>query len=511
VLPAISPPARPVQNDVTTHAVNDNVRDSAPSLHGRALARGSLVSFEVETRLPVPLTTPRARGNVGAMVATSLYYTSFLVIMASVSVFGVRMWRDAHRRPAPIPTAVTLVAGGRVEIAADRLRVMRTGRTRWTSEQARGLDAIEITGPLVVGHAGDEIVAIDLETGHSRFTWSLPAQEKWAVQQPIALEQCLFTMTIRGGDAVARCLDLGTGVARWSAEIAGGRDCVTPPRALPGAYLVQCPGWTTIVDDRDGAVSFDAGGIGLVRQQPASLLRADSKLSVAPWSTVERRFATDGEVVRGANDAAISAVMHGDRLVMRPTSSSDKLAIISRAGETTAIPATAYRLADNAPLVADCGGQTSPRFQLLELAPQLGATFDPSEAQSRVLALLDVEGATVGWTSHKIVATRHHGSPICRAGHYFVPLELRDVAGAIVSALWIVDAESGKTVAVAAFDTAGEASFANLTSDQIDETSLVAIGRTGVLELRWRTGELTKTRGLHDARGELERLLGPLP
>jgi hypothetical protein len=160
--------------------------------------------------------------------------------------------------------------------------------------------------------------------------------------------------------------------------------------------------------------------------------------------------------------------------------------------------------------VRSCGGDTSPRFQVLELAPRIGASFDPSIAQDRALALLDVETGTLAWTSRKVSGlhpSRPAQPPICLAGHYFLPLALTDRAGKATSALWVIDAETGKTAAAVAFDPELAASAAELTADQLDGDRVVGIGRHGVFELAWRT----PGHGLLDARAELERSLGPLP
>jgi hypothetical protein len=98
------------------------------------------------------------------------------------------------------------------------------------------------------------------------------------------------------------------------------------------------------------------------------------------------------------------------------------------------------------------------------------------------------------------------GPRICRAGHHVIPLEVPGRTGT-VSALWIVDAETGKTVAAVALDADLDAGFAHLTADQVDDDRVVGIGRHGPFELRWQP----PGRGLHDARRELEDALGPLP
>jgi len=205
-------------------------------------------------------------------------------------------------------------------------------------------------------------------------------------------------------------------------------------------------------------------------------------------------------------------VLHGERVVMRGDSATDKLAVVvPKSGTPITVAAPELQLADDTPLVLDCGGGTSPRFQLVELAPRMGSTFDPAAAQYRVLALLDVEGGRLAWTSNKIIPARRPGAPatpICRNGQYFVPVELRGTAG---SALLVVDAETGATTAALGFDASAGASFADLTAEQIDGDQLVGIGRRGAFELRWRGGTPGDVPGLHDARDELGRELGRLP
>jgi hypothetical protein len=374
----------------------------------------------------------------------------------------------------------------------------------------RGIDSIEITGPLVLGHAPDAIVALDLESGRTRFSWSPPGDERWAAQRPVALGSCLLALTTRGRKTVMRCLDLAAGTVRWTAALAGARDCAQPPAELPGAYLLPCPGWTAIVDERTGAVSVDAGGIGLVQDRPAYLLRPGSRLTLAPWSAARHRFTQAGELsFSGATTAVGSAVLYKDRLVVRATESSDELAVIaSRDASPTPVAAPVYRLADTAPLVKTCGGTTSPRFQLLQLAPRIGASFDPATAADRALALLDVERATLAWTSRKVAGLAlAAGPPICRGGHYVVALQIPDRTGAPASALWVIDAETGKTIAAVAADPELDASFAKLTADQVDDDRVVGVGRTGAFELRWQP----LSHGFHDARRDLEAVLGPLP
>ena len=482
------------------------------------MARGS--ASPISTTPPVgfdevtKLTTlpPQPRRRFGAL----LYLLSIVVIGATVTAAGARMWREARQHGVPIPAAVASVADGRLELSADRRAIARIAadRARWMSTQPAAVDTIEVTGGLVLGRTSGALVAIDLDSGNTRFTWAMPAGERWGVQPPTALGSCLLTISVHGDDAFARCIDVTTGVQRWLAKISGGRECRQPPLAVPGAYLVQCPGWTTVIDDHDGTVNFDAGGVGLVQRDPPILLRGGARPSLAPWSA--KHFTHSGTVVRGALDAASSAVLHGGRVVERASSASTKLAVIApKTGLPIVVSVSELQLADDTPLVLDCGGGTSPRFQLLELAPRPGATFDSSTAQNRVFALLDVEAGRIAWTSNRIVPVQRAGAavaPICLHGQYFVPIELHDDTNLAVSALWIVDAESGTTSAAFAFDASAETSFAELTADQIGADRIVGVNRRCAYELRWQPGgALPDVLGLYDARPTLQRLLGRLP
>ncbi len=513
-------------HDGPIHAVRDDSAardDDAPRdiADRRRFPRGSQAGFAPPTER-VRVARPTARSG-GETLARLFYFTSGVALAAAVAVYGSRMWREAHERPAaatvappPAPAMAVAAAGGRVELAADHRSVTRIAGTgpHWTAAPPVALDAVEITGPLLLGHTPDALVALDLESGRTRFTWSPPGDERWAAQRPVALGSCLVALTTRARKTVLRCLDPAAGTVRWTAALAGARDCTQPPAALPGAYLLPCPGWTAIVDERTGAVSVDAGGVGLVQDRPPFLLRAGSRLTLAPWSATRRRFTQTGEQSFGATATAVgSAVLYKDRLVIRATESSDELAVIaSHDAPPTPIAAAVYRLADAAPLVRTCGGATSPRFQLLQLAPRIGASFDPATAADRALALLDVERATLAWTSRKVAGLAlAAGPPICRGGHYVVPIQLPGAG----SALWVIDAETGKTIAAVAADPELDASFARLTADQVDDDRVVGIGRAGAFELRWQPpgpgSGPDLGHGFHDARHDLEAALGPLP
>src|SRR5262249_44847780 len=191
--------------------------------------------------------------------------------------------------------------GGRVELAADRRGVTRVAGTgpHWTAASGL-LDSIEVTGPLILGHTPDAIVALDLESGRTRFTWSPPGDERWAVARPVVLGGCLVTSTLRGKKPVLRCLDLAAGAVHWTTALAA-HDC-TQPIELPGGYLVPCAGSIAIVDPRTGAASVDAAALALAQSEPPYLLRGGPRLTLAPWSAAKHRFTQAGELVFGAGN-----------------------------------------------------------------------------------------------------------------------------------------------------------------------------------------------------------------
>jgi hypothetical protein len=472
-----------------------------------------------------PAPAPRAlskQRSAGESIARLCYFASGALLAGAIALYGGRMWHAARgdqpaapaaqAAPQPAPAGALLVPGGRLELAADRRNVTRLAgdTTRWTAPQSAALDSIALTGPLVIGQAADAIAAIDLDSGRTRFTWSPPADETWAAQAPLALDSCLLTTTAHGKKTVVRCLDLAAGSVKWTAPLSNVHDCTQPPIALPGAVMMQCAGWTAVIDERNGAVDIEAGAGGLVQDRPPLLLRMHGRLAIDPWSAARRRFVAVGEQGFGGLASASSAVMYKDRLVVRAMETSDELMTIAAAGgERTPINAPVYRLADSAPLVRSCGGDSSPRFQLLELAPRIGASFDPSAAADRALALVDVEHANLAWTSRKAQGLRPAGdqAPICRGGHYFVPLQITDHSGAPESVLWVLDAETGKTAAVLAPDAGEDASFAALTADQVDDDRVVVVGKHGANALAWAK----PARGVHDARRDLEAALGVLP
>jgi hypothetical protein len=488
----------------------------------RRRARGSQITLPADDRTQA-IVRPRTAGE---SIARLLYFLGGAVIAAVVAVYGEQIWHQARRAPAPAVVIAPRVAaraiaapGGRIELAGDRRTLFRIAgdAPRWTAPQPAPLDAIELAGPLVIGRAGDAIAAIDLDTGRTRFSWSPPAGERWAPQRPSALGACLATITVHGTRLAVRCLDAATGAVRWTAALAGAADCTQPLDLVPGGYVLPCSGWAAVIDERTGAFGVEPASAGLVQDDPPLLLRMRPRaLTVAPWSPARRRFLASGEVAYAAAGAATrSAVVYKDRLVLRAVESSDELAtIVPRTGAAVAVAAPVYRHADAAPLVRSCGGATSPRYQLLELAPRIGASFDPATAGDRALALLDVETGSLAWTSRKVAGLRTAGAPggwICRGGRYAVPLELPGRTGP-VTALWIVDAETGKTVAAVASDGEPGAGLAGLTADQIDGDRIVGVRAASeaggaAFELRWRP----LGPGLRDARADLADALGSLP
>jgi hypothetical protein len=494
------------------HASPELARGSAPALDpmldfDSAFAPSMLDDATLVTAMPDHI--PRKRRRIGRW----LFLISFVAVAATVTVAGVRMWRDARPKLEPGPTAALAAANGRIELSPDRRAIARLtqGAVKWRATSAAAVDSIETTPTLVLARTSGTLAALDLETGNTRFAWAVPAGERWAAQRPAEIGACLIAITTRSDDAVVRCIELASGNVKWTAKLAAGHDCVHPPIGVTGAVLVQCPGWTTVIDDQTGAVAVDADGVGLIQRDPPTLLRGGSHPTLAPWQASSHRFRS-GTPLRAQLDGATSAVLHHGRMVVRASSASDKLVtIVPKTGAPIAIAVPEHQLADDTPLAVDCDGGESPRFQLFELAPRAGTTFDPAAAQHRVLALVDVEAGRLAWTSHKMVPPRHLGAPtapICRHGHYFVPLELHGATG-VTPALWIVDAASGATTAALAFDPESEASFAELTADQIDNDRIVGVGRHGAFEVHWR-GPLD-VPGLRDAREGVEQALGRLP
>ena len=288
------PASTPIFHEEVATAVDGKPIDDLSAPHP-AFARGSRPAFPAPE--PRPSATQSIARSRGEIAARFLYFASGALIAAAVAVYGGRMWREARERaatpaPAPAPSAAMAViaASGRVELAADRRGVVRVAGTgpHWTAAQPVPLDAIAVTGPLVLGRTPDAIVALDLESGRTRFTWTPPGDERWAAQPPAALGSCLVALTQRARKTVVRCLDLAAGAVRWTAALAPPRDCAPPPAELPGALALSCAGWTAVIDERSGAVSVDTAGIGLAQDQPPYLLRAGARLALSPWSSARR-------------------------------------------------------------------------------------------------------------------------------------------------------------------------------------------------------------------------------
>src|SRR6185312_5198429 len=182
-----------------------------PRIHEPAFARGSMPR--------VPAVTEQVRVvRKRVPVDRWLVLASLFAVAVTVTVVGARMWRHARGKPLAMPSAALAIGDGRLELSADRRSLVRLGQgsTRWTSPQPAAIDSLEVTGPVVLARANGGLSAIDLASGSRRFGWMLPAGETWGVQQPVVLGSCLTAVTVRGEDAVVRCLDVATGAARWT-------------------------------------------------------------------------------------------------------------------------------------------------------------------------------------------------------------------------------------------------------------------------------------------------------
>jgi hypothetical protein len=217
--------------------------------------------------------------------------------------------------------------------------------------------------------------------------------------------------------------------ASTPSHFAASKDCEMSAR-VPGAVLVQCAGWMSIIDDRDHTTTVEAGAIGLVQLSPPVLLRSDGTL--AAWSPTLRQFDAGRRVV--ADSLAVSAVLRDGKLLTRESRTSDTLAYAC--GESCTAIRSELRYADDAPLTLDCGAGVPPRFQLVVLAPQMRESFDAEVARQRVIGLLDVERGTLAWTSETLQPERMQTE--CRDGGYVVQLDFETTA-----AMWVIDAETG--------------------------------------------------------------------
>jgi hypothetical protein len=308
---------------------------------------------------------------------------------------------------------------------------------------------------------------------------------------------------VRGSDAMLHCQDPASGAPKWVAKLAGGKDCAGAPLALPGALVVQCPGWTSVIDDRTGAVTVEAGGLAVIQQDGPTLIRAreDGQLVLAPYSAADRHFAARGNALRGNFEAPTSAISRDGKLIVRASSASEVIATVpQKTGAPLVISVPQLQLADDTPFVAECDVGAAPRFQLVELAPRAGTTFDPELARQRVLALVDTDAGRVTWTSQRLASRTGAPAALCTHGHYFVSLG---------SALWVVDATSGQTRAALGFAPGSDGSFADLAREQVAADDLAGVTSAGAYTAPWRGGKLPPV--LRDATGDVERELGKLP
>lgn len=461
----------------------------------------------------------RTRRESAARVLTLL---SAALLAAAVAFGGGQLWRRAQQPPPPPPAlapttaAVFLVERGRLELSADRRTLVRRelAGERWRLPLPAPLDELAATAPLAVGRAAETLHAIELERGLLRWSWRLPAEEQWGPAPPLAHEHCLAVRTTRRGRVTVRCLAPDRGDERWVVALPRGLDCTAPTQAIPDALIVPCQGWAAVLDVRTGALTTEAGALGLARQHPPALLRlshAGDRLVTAPWSARRRAFVRTGSLrfaADGVGDAT-SAVLYDRGLLVRGSDAGEGLASLLAPGKPSHhIFAPELRLAEATPLVRECGGGTPPRFQLLELAPRLGASFDPTTSELRALALLDTERGQLAWTSHASGGLRRRGAPaapVCKDGYLFAALELDgpDLESAPQLVLWIIDARTGKTAAALALPR----SLGELGPEQVDGERLVASNVGQVFELPWRRADEASKRGA----AHLERVLGALP
>lgn len=462
-----------------------------------------------------PSATPRKRTRRES-AARILLMLSAATLAAALALGGGQLWRRAQQPPPPPPalvpttSAVFLIEGGRVELSADRrsLALREPSGERWSASLPAALEELAPVGPILLGRAAETLHAFELEHGRLRWSWRLPADEQWG-PAPVAHQRCLVVRTTRGGRDTVRCLELLGGDERWVVALPRGRHCDAPTQAVPRAILLPCQGWAALLDERTGALTTEAGALGLVRQVPPTLLRLShsaDQLVTAPWSERRRAFVRTGSLRFAATEAgdATSAVLYDRALLVRGSDADHVLASLLTPGvPARQISTPEYRLADATPLVSECGAAGPPRFQLLELAPRLGESFDPLASDVRALALLDSERGELAWRSRPLRGLRRLGAPsapVCKDGYLFTTLELGEGSPGV---LWIVDARTGKTAAALALPAA----VGPLAAEQVDGERLVALVSGRVLELPWRRAGAEATRGVQ----LLERALGPLP
>jgi hypothetical protein len=467
---------------------------------------------QISSLAPQPVARRIDRATIHAVPSRQSSWLGRLMILASLGVLAsattvsaVRMWHHPVRVPAP--AAVASIGADRLELAPNRRSIVRVGAAgpRWTSIQPAAVDTMEITGSLVLGRTSTTLVGVDLDRGDTRFAFELPAGERWSQARPTIVGACFAALTVHGSDAMLHCIDPASGAPKWTAKIAGGHECTGQPVAVSGAYTVQCPGWTSVIDDRNGNVVVEAGGLAVIQQDPPMLLRTrdDGHLMLTPYSAKDRRFAARGTVLRATLEAPTSAVERNGRLIVRASSASEVIATIpQKAGVATTVSVPELQLADDAPFVSDCDLGGAPRFQLVELAPRATSTFDPELARQRVLALIDTDSGHVTWTSKRIVPAQTVPATFCKYGHYFVALGSR---------VWVVDATTGQTRAALGFAPGSDGSFADLTPEQIGTDVLVGITAAMPFAASWREAGAKLPAGLQDATVELEREIGQLP
>ena len=448
------------------------------------------------------------------MLSRVLYYLSFVVITVTIAIFGMRIWRTAHQRMAALPAWVALVPDGTLELASDRHTLRRSGVTAWQRETGVAFDLVELLEDgTVVGYTNREARGFASDAGAPALAFTLPADEHWMPARIRRVGGCRIVVTQRGGDAILRCLATQADEVRWTATIVGGRECRRAPVSVPGGVVMVCAGWTAVIDDQNGSTSIDAGGLSMVSLTPPVLLRADPYLQLAPWDPATKTFShASGEIAGLAEFLAASAVLYGDQLLVRAASGSTNLAVVAdrRGGGAHVIAASSFSLADDAPLVTDCGGGAPPRFQLVRLRP-LASTTAPSATPESALGMLDAESGELVWTStpfHPLTAGLSE-APLCVARNYFVAIDVAGSDGSATSLLWVVDADRGTTTTVlaAAPGTSRSPSFSGLTRDQVDVARLVFIAGDGARTTSWRTAA-AETPG---ARANLETVIGRLP
>jgi hypothetical protein len=506
-------PKKPVAGTMMLPAVSGSFSAQSRSLPAAPSERRRTALAVVLPSIPAAVTT-RASAIIRAVSEKRASPTGRLLMLGSVAVLAAvttltatRMWRKARTSPPIVPAAVVAVGTDRLELAPDRRSFNRFGRIEWTSTQPAAVDSFVVSDSVVLALSSSTIVGVDAERGTTRFAWTVPAGERFAIA-PVVDDSCVSVLTTRGPDAHLRCLDATTGAPQFEASIANGAECTGPAVRLPGAFALSCPGWTSVIDERTGATTAEAGGVGIVRSNPPGLVRVSDagKITVSSWIPSTRRFAATGVAVKGRALAATSSIVRNNRVVILANAASEHIALIAPAkGNAVTVTMPQLQLAADTPLVASCDTAVAPRFQLLALAPTNGDTFDPELARTRVLGLLDVDTGRFAWTSKRVVPSanaRIDAEPICKHGHYFVTTS---------AGLWVVDAMTGQTRTTIAAATGDEAALDVLEPSQIGAQQLVGVSSQGAFEARWTDRSAPLPAALRDGRADLEALLGPLP